>query len=45
MTSITCWARRALLLATSDARLLPQSKGVLTVSPVDKLTIQRGASG
>lgn len=25
--------------------MLPQSKGVLTVAPVDKLTIQRGATG
>jgi len=25
--------------------LLPQNKGVLTVGPVDKLTIQGGASG
>src|ERR1035438_8165406 len=45
MTSITCWARRALLMATLTPCLLPQSKGVLTVSPVEKLTIQRGASG
>ena len=49
MTSITCWARRAprlaLLLATLSPSLLPQSKGVLTVGPLDKLAIQRGATG
>jgi thiol:disulfide interchange protein DsbD len=45
MTSIACWARRVLLLAALSLPLLPQSKGVLTVAPVDKLTIQRGATG
>ena len=49
MTSITCWVRLtprlALLLAVLSPVLLPQSKGVLTVGPVEKLTIQRGASG
>ncbi|HLK20599.1 MAG TPA: protein-disulfide reductase DsbD domain-containing protein [Bryobacteraceae bacterium] len=44
MTSITCWARRALILAILTPSLLPQSKGVLSVSPVEKLTIPRGAS-
>ena len=48
MTSITCWVRQvqrpALLLAALSLPLLPQSKGVLTVAPVDKLTIQRGAT-
>jgi hypothetical protein len=49
MTSITCLVRqvplRTLLLAALSLPLLPQSKGVLTVSAVDKLTIQRGATG
>ena len=45
MTSIACWARRALVLAALSLPLLPQSKGVLSVSPVDKLAIQRGAAG
>ena len=44
MTSITCWARQALLIATLTPSLLPQSKGVLSVAPVEKLTIQRGTS-
>jgi thiol:disulfide interchange protein DsbD len=34
-----------LVLAALSLPLQPQSKGVLSVSPVDKLTIQRGASG
>jgi hypothetical protein len=34
-----------LLLAALSLPLLPQNKGVLTVAPVDKLTIQRGATG
>jgi hypothetical protein len=45
MTSIACWARRVLVLAALSLPLLPQSKGVLSVGPVEKLTIQRGASG
>ena len=45
MTSIACWARRVLVLAALSLPLLPQSKGVLSVSPVDKLAIQRGAAG
>ncbi len=34
-----------LALAALSLPLLPQSKGVLTVAPTDKLTIQRGATG
>ena len=34
-----------LVLAALSLPLQPQSKGVLSVSPVDKLTIQRGAAG
>lgn len=49
MTSHNCWARLALassliLLALSSS-LPAQSKGVLSVAPVDKLTIRRGATG
>lgn len=48
MTSLTCsmrLTRLTLLLIALPPFSLPQSKGVLAVVAVDKLTVQRGATG